>query len=618
MASDDLTLAAEFPPAGRQQWLKLVDGVLKGAAFDRALVARTYDGLLIEPLYDGASGEPIAGRSLGVPWQVMQRIEHPDPVVANDQALRDVAGGATALCLTACGSIGGYGYGLGFSPENLRTALAGISLDKDVAVELDLGLDSYEAVKAIGIAVRSRNVAPAAARIRFGLDPLGATLVNGQASRPWDSLLQNLAENITELAEQGFKGPFVVADGRVVHNAGGSEAQELAYVIGAAITYLRALESADVALDDARCMIFFRMAADADQFLTIAKFRALRKLWARVEEACGLEPRPIFVSAETAWRMMTKRDPWVNMLRTTIATFAAGIAGANCVCVLPHTVALGLPDQFARRVARNTQLVLLEESNLAKVADPGVGSGGIEDLTHKLCDAAWRLFQDIERAGITSVIEQGGLQDKVAATRAQRQHAIALRRDALTGTSEFPNLAEAPVSVLDVPTVAAPSAETAAVVVKALPRMRLAEPFERLRDLSDRMLARTGHRPKIFLANLGEVGDFTARAMFAKNFFEAGGIEAAIPDAFDNLDAVVDAFKQSGAALACLCSSNEIYQTQAAPAAEMLAAAGARHIYMAGRPGGLENALTAAGVQTFIYVGCDVLATLEAAYRFIG
>ena len=177
------------------------------------------------------------------------------------------------------------------------------------------------------------------------------------------------------LPAKASRGPFAVADGRVdpqCRRLGGAGA---AFALASAVAYLRALEADGMALDAARGMIYFRLAADADQFLTIAKFRALRKLWARVETACGLTPKPAFVAAETAWRMMTRRDPYVNMLRTTIAVAAAGLGGADAITVLPLTAALGLPDRFARRVARNTQLVLLEESNLAKVADPAAGSG---------------------------------------------------------------------------------------------------------------------------------------------------------------------------------------------------------------------------------------------------
>ena len=181
---------------------------------------------------------------------------------------------------------------------------------------------------------------------------------------------------------RGFKGPFALADGRVVHDAGGSEAQELAFALSLAsltCAYWKARHRARSGARGGR----FRLVADADQFLTLAKFRAIRLLWARIEEACGLAPKPAFVAAETAWRMLTRRDPYVNMLRATMATFAAGLAGADAITVLPHTLALGLPDSFARRVARNTQLVLLEESNLAKVSDPASGSGGIEALTQR-------------------------------------------------------------------------------------------------------------------------------------------------------------------------------------------------------------------------------------------
>ena len=185
------------------------------------------------------------------------------------------------------------------------------------------------------------------------------------------------------MPRSGFHGPFAVADGRVIHNAGGSEAQELAFALASAVAYLRALEGFGMPLEAARDAIYFRLAADADQFLTMAKFRAARKLWARIEAACGLVPKPVQLTAETAWRMMTKRDPYVNLLRTTIAVAAAGLGGADAITVLPHTAPLGLPDAFARRLARNCQLVLLEESNLARVADPAAGSGAIEALTER-------------------------------------------------------------------------------------------------------------------------------------------------------------------------------------------------------------------------------------------
>jgi methylmalonyl-CoA mutase len=276
-----------------------------------------------------------------------------------------------------------------------------------------------------------------------------------------------------------MRGPFAVADGRPVHAAGGTEAQELAFVLANGVAYLRALEAGGMPLDRARRALFFRLAADSDQFLTMAKFRALRKLWARIEEASNLAPEPIFLSAETAWRTMTRRDPHVNMLRTAMAVVAAGLGGADAITALPFTTALGLPDEFARRVARNTQLILLEESNLAKVGDPAAGAGAIEDLTTKLCGAAWPLFQEIERAGgAAAALERGLIQKNVAAVRDARMQALKDGKEALTGTTIFPNPDKTPVAVLDVTPVHPERRLRAAIEFQALVAMRLAEPFE--------------------------------------------------------------------------------------------------------------------------------------------
>jgi methylmalonyl-CoA mutase len=402
----------------------------------------------------------------------------------------------------------------------------------------------------------------------------------------------------------------------VIHDAGGSEVQELAFVLAAGVAYLRAIESAGIALEDAQAMVYARLAADADQFLTLAKFRALRLLWARIEKACGLTPKPLFIAADTAWRMLTQRDAYVNMLRATMATFSAGLGGANSINVLPHTLALGLPDRFARRVARNTQLVLLEESNLAKVSDPAAGSGGIETLTRELCEAAWSLFQEIEKAGgVFAALEQSLIQHKVAATRTAREANIARRKEVLTGATEFPNLHEAQVAVLDARPVALAPYGEAKFRFDALPPMRLAAPFERLRDRSDQTLKTTGARPSIFLANLGTPADFTARATFAKSFFETGGIEAVDTEGFTDPAALAKAFKASGADLVCLCSSDKVYAAQATGAATTLQAAGAKHIYLAGRPGDQEAVFRRAGVSEFIVAGGDALAALQQAWQ---
>ncbi len=653
---DDLPLAAEFPQSSHEDWRKLVDGVLKGAPFAK-LESKTYDGLRIEPIYTRAKGAaPVAGRPSAAPWQILQRIDHPDAAKANAQALHDLENGATGLALVFSGGSGSHGFGLEPTAEAVAKVFEGVHLDAGVGIELDVGPQSRMAAIHVAEYVKTKGVDPAACNIRFGLDPLAACAVWGHSPYRWDEIAPAVTSAIKGLAGLGFKGPFAPADGRVIHDAGGSEVQELGFVLACGVAYLRAIEQAGIPLEQAQGMVHARLAADADQFLTMAKFRALRRLWARIEAASGLTPKPLFIAADTAWRMLTRRDPYVNMLRATMATFAAGLAGADAITVLPHTLALGLPDPFARRVARNTQLILLEESSLAKVSDPAAGAGSIEALTSALCEAAWTLFQETEKAGgIFAALQQGLLQRKVAATRAARAANIAKRRDVLTGASEFPNLHEAGVAVLDAkPVVLAPYGEPK-FKFDALTPLRLAEPFEKLRDKSDARLKASGARPKVFLANLGKASDFTARATFAKSFFEAGGIEAVdysplpsrerstpqasgegVPISERNpspapspsaqerplpmgvvysFAALAEAYRASGAALACLCSSDKVYAEQAADAARALQVEGAKPIYLAGRPGEFEAAYRTAGVDAFVFAGCDALVLLEDAWR---
>ncbi len=516
-----LRLAADFPPATREQWRKLVEAVLKGAPFSR-LESHTPDGLTIEPLYGReAGGHAVLGRTPAAPWTVMQRVDHPDPAAATMQAREDLENGATGLVLVFAGSVSANGYGLDASPATLTGVFEGIDLSTGVAIDFNVSPATRHVVRDFAAFIKSRGVPPASVDWRASINPVGGFAAAGHSAQSWPELSKAFAAMIGGLASDGFAGPFAVADGRIIHNAGGSEAQELAFALASAVAYLRALEANGMALDAARDTIYFRLSADADQFLTMAKFRALRKLWARIKRACGLAPKPAIVAAETAWRMMTQRDPYVNLLRTTIAVAAAGLGGADAITVLPHTAALGLPDALARRIARNTQLVLSAESNLSRVADPAAGSGALEALTGQLCIAAWRDFQDTEKAGgVWSALEQKIIQRQVAAVRAERQRAVAHRTDILTGTNDFPNLSETAAEVLAV-APRPPSGSPAGAGESALPRIRLAEPFERLRDASDRFLAQTGARPKVFLAALGAAADFAARVSFAKNFFES-------------------------------------------------------------------------------------------------
>jgi methylmalonyl-CoA mutase len=623
----DLALASEFPTATREAWAALVEKVLKGADFDKKLVSRTYDGIRIEPLYPKAENVAPARRAQHGPWHVAQRVDHPDPKEANALALADLEGGADALVLSLDRARPARGFGLKAAKvEDLDRALSGVMLDLIWLSVESAPFEGRAAAALVAELVKRREHAPGSLRIDFGLDPVADMARTGAPPLPWPDLSRRFAETARSIIEAGYGGTAARIDARPYHEAGASEAQELAAAIATGVTYLRALEEGGLALERARDALSFLLVTDADEFLTVAKFRALRRLWARVEEACGLEPKPLRLQAESAWRMTTRRDPWVNLLRGTMAAFSAGIGGADSVTVLPFTAALGLPDAFARRLARNTQLILLEESNIWRVADPVAGSGAFEALTDELAQEAWTQFQDIEReGGIVASLASGALQRRIAAVRSERDAAIATRRDPLTGTSEFPDIREAAVSVL-IPRagklgassplqeeVSAPQGTTERDRFEPLPSLRSAEPYEALRDRSDDMLASTAARPRVFLANLGPISAFSARATFARNAFEAGGIEAITNDGFGSLDALAAAFAASGARLACLCSSDEIYGAQGAPAARALKGAGATAVYLAGRPGELDVPLKEAGVADFVYVGCNLLRFLEAA-----
>ncbi|MBX9761196.1 MAG: methylmalonyl-CoA mutase, partial [Beijerinckiaceae bacterium] len=516
----------------------------------------------------------------------------PDSSAAAAQARADVEGGAAGLSLVFAGAPNAWGFGL---PAGAARDVLALDL-KDVAISLNPGADA-RAVQDVADIIEAQGLDPASARVVFGLE-----ITDAHGTPALD-----LAGRVKALAARGFTGPFCAADGRMIHAAGGTDAQELAFTLAQALAGLRMLEAGGLSLDDARKAIGFCIAVDADQFASICKLRALRRLWARIEESCGLQPLPAHMEAETAWRMMTRRDPYVNALRTTTAAFAAGVGGADAVVALPFTQALGLPDAQARRLARNAQLILIEESNLWRVADPAAGAGGYEALTDALAHKAWSLFQEIEReGGVSASLASGAFAARVAEARKALVRDVARRKLPITGTSEYPNLSEAPVDVL------APLPTTIAGAGPFAP-MRMAEAFEGLRDLSDADLAAKGARPRIFLAAVGGHAAANARLAFARALFEAGGVEAVESGDLAGASDASAAFTASGASLVCLCGPDAAYEDAAAPFAQALAKAGARRIWLAGRPGANEAALREAGIAGFVFAGCDAVAAIKDA-----
>ncbi|MFI6376136.1 methylmalonyl-CoA mutase family protein [Streptomyces sp. NPDC050546] len=597
LPDDGLELAGEFPDVPHEQWQRLVAGVLRksgkdveGAEAEEALSTALEDGLRTRPLYTARDDAPEPGFPGFAPfvrggraegntvggWDVRQR----HTVADNATVLADLENGVTSLWLTAGED--------GIAVPSLGTVLDGVYLDL-APVVLDAGRETESAARELLRLYEERGVARDVARGNLGADPLGHEARTGQG---YD--VAPVAE-LARLCGEEYPGlRALTVDALPYHEAGGSAAQELGCSLATAVAYLRELTEAGLSVEQACAQLEFRYTATADQFLTIAKLRAARRLWARVAEACGA-PRAgaQLQHVVTSPVMMTRRDPWVNMLRTTIATLAAGAGGADAVTVLPFDHALGLPDAFARRIARNTSTILIEESHLSRVIDPAGGSWYVERLTDELAQAGWEFFRKIERlGGQAAALRSGDLGRDLADTWAARSGKLAKRREPVTGVSEFPHLDEKPV-------VREPAPEPRS---GGLPRVRRDEAYEALRARSDAHLAATGSRPRIFLAALGPAAAHTARLTFASNLFQAGGIEPVSEGTFE----------ESGASEAVLCSSDALYEERAEAVAGQLKAAGAAQVFLAGRPGNHP------GVDSYVFAGCDAVAVLSATLDRMG
>lgn len=681
-----MPLAEGFAPSSDEAWKGMVERIVgdDGAA---ALTKTTYDSIPIQPLYTAADwrGEEEASGFPGmlpftrgqhfIPvtpggWDIRQRQSHPDRLAGNAAILEDLERGCTSIDIQfdeaarsgrlaidpAAGGLMGRSGAMVYSVDELDELLRGVYLDA-CPISLHAGAAYLPVAGMLEAVLQRRGVADDAFAGAFNADPLSSLAAFGALPGSAESALDQLGAFAVHVAERFPAATSAAVDTTVYHNAGASEAQELACALATGTAYLRAMASAGLALDTAFRQIVLAFAADGNLFLSIAKLRAARRLWGRVAEACGVASavRGMRLHAITSERMMSRRDPWVNILRGTIATLAASVAGADSITVLPFTNALGLPDAAARRIARNTQLVLQQESSLGRVIDPAGGSWAIENITDDLAQTAWRLFQEIEAdGGLVASLDSSRLQDRIAAVAAARARRVGALGDPLTGTSAFPDLAEEPVAVetADLDRLragaadrmarsaagAAASVERAAMAngpalvdavvecaaedaplgalvaaaargtaarVRRLPAERLSAPFERLRDASDTYLEMTGTRPTVFLATLGKLPDFMTAATYARNFLAAGGIDTVQGPEDTDDDAIVAAFEASGATVAVVCSSASDATGRAPVLASALTGAGARGVYVVGQGEAKKP------VRAFLHDGCDVPALLS-------
>jgi methylmalonyl-CoA mutase len=680
----------EFPAATYEDWLKLVERDLAGAAFEKRLVKRVA-GLDVRPLYvradETSAGPGLPGfapftrgaTALGASeagWDVRQEISHADPAAAGRAVLDELNGGATSIAITFDGNLRrGVVASVESGPRHadrklandlgvaargladLELVLQHVPLDA-TPVRLSAGASALPAAAGLIALAARRRVKTAALAGSLGADPLGTLAAEGELPTSVDVALEEAAELALWSAAHAPQLRAIAVDTSAYHDAGADAATEVAVALATGAAYLRALTGAGLAIDAAARQIAFTFSVGRDFFIEIAKLRAARCTWSKVVAASGGDAgsQAMNLHARTSRRTKSRRDPWVNLLRGTAETFAAVVGGADAVTTASFDAPLGESDDLGRRMARNTQHILRHESNVHRVVDPAGGSWYVEAITDGLARRAWEKFQGIERSGgLAAALSAGALQADLKGVLDAERTAVETRKTAITGVNEFPNVRE---PSLERPLAAPPAAVSAAsppaaslrfvrgslveettraiadgaaflqvraaldrgapARVTPLAQERLAQPFEALRDRADRLLAATGRRPAVFLANLGPIAEHKARAGFAQNAFEAGGFLVAGNDGFDSVDKAAAAFAESGAEIAALCSSDAVYAELAEPAARALRDRGAKAIVLAGAPGVAEAAYRAAGVTDFVFVGVNVAACLGSLLERAG
>lgn len=639
--ADGGSFDAEFPTVDRQQWLDAVRGVLlrgrvdasDGAsddpeaadrafaeAFARQLVTLTDDGIELQPLYDaadvpdhvappGAAPYVRSTHAAPRPWEIRQRVWSD---VDGSTGVIELESGATGVLVE-------LGADLAHDVDGIRSRLErvldGVHLDlAPVSLAASPGSDGSAGATALLDLWEQRGIPAAERRGTLGVDPVGAWARSGGATDLTGSF-RSAADVVGRAGDAAPSARVVVADGTLWHDAGATDGQELAWTIAAAVLLVRRLSEAGVDPDRAFSAIEFRWAATADQFATITKLRAARRLWARVAELSGVGATASRMSqhADGSRAMLTRYDPWVNALRSTVACFSAVMGGADAITVSPHDLLLEHGGTaFGRRIARNTQTILQLESHLARVVDPAGGSWYVEHRTADLAAVAWSSLQEVEAlGGLDDAVRDGHVHRALAAARDRRERAVATRRRVLTGSSEYPNIDETPPGPRPVPVPGDPAPghdlgdhAVGATAFEPLRLRRLAEPFERQRGRSDAHALEHGERPTVFLAAIGGPAASTARVTFAKSAFESGGIRAVVGEPSE--------FDPAITSVVCLCSSDAVYAEQGAQAAAQLREAGATKIFLAGRR------LNVDGVDEEVGAGSDVLDVVTRTLDHLG
>lgn len=701
---------AEFAPATRADWRRLVETELKGAPFDKKMPTATYEGITLQPIYGREDGARLphvdslpgfapfvrgatASGYLAQPWQVTQEIVAASPTAFNDAArdyLRRGLGGLNMVLDQAtrdghdpdsagAGEVGQGGLSIA-TLDDLSRALEGIDL-ATTPLFVRSGASALPFAALLGALLRRRRQSSTVLRGCIEMDPLGVLAHAGRLPQPLESAYREMAALTRWAGDQAPQLQTICVHSRAWHEAGGHAVEELAFTLATGVEYLRRMAERDLDVNLVAPRMRFAVTVGENFFMEIAKLRALRMLWASAVAGAGghTDAQRLWLHVRTSLWNKTVTDPYNNLLRATIEAFAGVLGGCHSMQVGAFDEVLRQPDDFSQRIARNTQLVLQKECNLDQTIDPAGGSWYLETLTAELAQRAWTLFQEVEKqGGMAKSMAAGVPQQAVANTAAKRIKNVAGRRDSIVGVNQYANPKEKPLDrpVTDPAALQRRRAQqvaghrtaldqgAATIVLQRLGQIvnfpgaalveacveavgagatlgeitrairihdgpaatvtpvcitRAAVPFERLRAAMDRRAAQPDGQPKIFLCNFGPLRQHKARADFSRGFFATGGYEVVSPAGFPTPEAAVAAYRQSGARVAVICSTDDTYPTLVPPlVAGLRAAQPDAFILLAGYPPEQVEAHKKTGVNDFIHVRADVVQVLQNLHQKLG
>ena len=694
----------EFPPTPYEEWRKAVDKALKGAPFEKRLVTKTYENIDLQPMYrqEDIEGLPhldslpgfapyLRGTTplgyVASSWDVAQELPYPTPAAFNEALRADLTRGQNAVNLvldrpTLAGvdadqaeadDVGRGGLSVS-SVADLAQALDGVDLEATpIFVQASTSALTFTALLAALVQKQGKSLAKV--RGAIGMDPLGQLARDGRLPRDLDGIFDVMAQLVGWAKANAPQVQTITVQGSPYHNGGASATQELAFALATAVDYVRAMQARDSSIDDIAPRIRFSLSIGTNFFMEIARLRAARLLWAKIVQAFGGNEasRKMSLHARTSAWNQTVYDPHVNLLRATTEAFSSAVGGCDSLHISPFDELLRVPDEFSRRVARNTHTVLREESHITKTIDPAGGSWYVENLTDSVARKTWAIFQEVEKqGGMAKALEAGWPQAQIADTAAKRAANLAKRKDIFVGTNMYPNLKETRIEPAPVDAWAVQTERTEALkgfratanaagkqaaldalaksggvetaiqaalagatlgeiaqaartnakpgpTANAVHAHRGAQAFEALRQAAETYVARTGQRPLVFLATMGPLTQHKGRADFTTAFVGVGGFETIYPSGFNTPDEAADAALGSSAKAVVICSTDATYPEIVPPLVQKLKKAAPDLIVMlAGYPADHVEAFKAAGVDDFIHLNANCQALLSTLQKKMG